>query len=260
MIKVTPAAEGEPAAKHEAQDEDSDSGASDVSAGGTIRRNVSVAQALTSSEHEDLMKWATLQDGPWREDVRHYPGPSDTEKVPSSGSTALVESKEPYFPVLSGYPCELFRNEYLAWCGAVQLPSDHPDVGKTVVDLTGQLIVHGGLTIAAPKSGRIQFDCNHASTDLVPYASFVSSQNDAKRIGNLASAGALDPKPNSLMAPPNQASGLRPPNTKAGLLSIPKAGLTPLQPKSATYKDYAFARCELEKLAGQLRSREDAST
>mmetsp|Transcript_83204 Transcript_83204/g.231571 ORF Transcript_83204/g.231571 Transcript_83204/m.231571 type:complete len:236 (+) Transcript_83204:20-727(+) len=211
-----------------------------------MQRNISTAQLLSEAEHQELLQWAVREEGPWRDDLSRYPGPLGAalgrQGVAAAG--AAERGEEPYRPSVHGYDCELFRNEFLAWCGAVQLPQGHPDFGKRPNELNGHLKVHGGLAIADVKSGRLEFDCNHGTTDLIPYSVFASAGDDRRRTGALA-------------APPPRASGkgsgglLRLPGTGCGLPAVPQ--------RLATYKDYAFARKELEALVEQLRAREIAA-
>eukprot|EP00746_Dinoflagellata_sp_MGD_P112568 gnl/MRDRNA2_/MRDRNA2_49686_c0_seq2.p1 gnl/MRDRNA2_/MRDRNA2_49686_c0~~gnl/MRDRNA2_/MRDRNA2_49686_c0_seq2.p1 ORF type:complete len:157 (+),score=31.86 gnl/MRDRNA2_/MRDRNA2_49686_c0_seq2:141-611(+) len=87
------------------------------SVGGTIRHNCSTAQLLSDEKHLELRQWAARSDGPWAKDVAEFPCEKGGDP-----------SGEPYHPVLHGLEkCELYRNDYLAWCGSVQLPDDHPD-------------------------------------------------------------------------------------------------------------------------------------
>ncbi|CAE8640883.1 unnamed protein product, partial [Polarella glacialis] len=86
-----------------------------VSQGGTIRHNVSTAQLLSDEEQSELRRWATRQQGPWTADLEQFPGVSGAEPASETG-------QETCRPMLFGYRCELFRNDYLAWCGSVQLP------------------------------------------------------------------------------------------------------------------------------------------
>lgn len=252
MISITPAAlVGEGAA----EEDDVESITSDASEGGTIRRNCSCTQMVTEEQHKKLLLWCAREQGPWSEDLHAYPGPAIDASAAAAGGVRLAESglapgEEPYRPRLSGYDCELFRNEYLAWCGAVQLRPGHPDVGKKPSELSKSLKVHGGISIALPQ--RLQFDCNHGLIDLVPYAAFVRSVENDKRVGALVPSGSGDGRSPAGLG----GSG------GGGKLQIPKVsadGPAPLLRGGATYKDYKFARSELEALAAQLWMREEAS-
>jgi len=101
-----------------------------ISVGGTIRHNISTAALLTEDQHAELLQWATQQDGPWRQDIHDFPASVIKAGAPSSAQEGTWIGEEPYRPELSGFRCELFRNEYLAWCGTVQLPDSHPDLRK----------------------------------------------------------------------------------------------------------------------------------
>eukprot|EP00971_Amphidinium_carterae_P160776 3187651-Amphidinium_carterae.1 len=131
-----------------------------VSVGGTIRHNVSTAQLLSEEGHAELLKWATTQEGPWKEDLAEYPGP-----VNAGRDDHLYGSGEPYGPEIGGFQCALYRNEYLAWCAGLQLPVGHPDEGKKSNDLS-MLAVHGGVATHPYLPRCLTFDCNHARTDL----------------------------------------------------------------------------------------------
>ena len=57
----------------------------------------------------------------------------------------------------TGYNCHARRSGMGSWCGYVELPANHPDVGSDYDDIDVQ--VHGGLTYAG---GRVfGFDCAH---------------------------------------------------------------------------------------------------
>lgn len=71
-----------------------------------------------------------------------------------------------------GYPCEMVRNYFGAWCGYVEIPDGHPVCGLGWDDQpVKDLEVHGGITYAArcKNSGRwvLGFDCAHFQ-DMVP--------------------------------------------------------------------------------------------
>lgn len=232
-----------------------------------FRRNVSTANLLSDSEHLELLEWATKQDGPWSLDLSEYPGPGNTSITLPVSSSATAPN-EPYRPVLHGFRCEIFRNEYLAWCAAVQLPETHPDFHRSPNELRG-IEVHGGLTYAgSSQRGCLMFDCNHASSDLVPFAAFVGAHNDQRRIGGLGSMAM----PASPVVPTQAAcSGLPVPNGKrglavpggnpgGGLLGIPSGSTALVLNTRATYKDYYFVRAELERLVEQLLARQSTST
>lgn len=215
-----------------------------VSVGGTIRHNISTANLLSDEQRLELLQWASRFEGPWSQDVRDFPGPPTPAwgppgaGMPGHGS---APGGEPYGPLfISGLECELFRNEYLAWCASVRLPEGHPDRGRRSNDLK-DLRVHGDVYV--PAEGRLMFDCNHAKTDIVPYAAFVNTKGDSRRIGALAGAGVP-----ASAAPPA-------PGSNVGLLHIPVSGGAPPPMKGSSYKDYAYVRRELEALAIQLCER-----
>lgn len=260
----------------EDSDAEDDAGSvdSDFSAGGTMRRNCSVAQALSDQERLELLRWATRESGPWSDDLRDYPGPPVNATAAAAGGTSLEDSglargEEPYRPILSGYDCEVFRNEYLAWCAVVQLPEGHPDTGKKTFELSKELKVHGGISLADRAKRRPQFDCNHGLTDLVPYACFSRSAEQDRRVGALAPAvdksGVAGPTGGAgggLLVPGRPSAG--PCGGGGGKLLLPQApGAGPAPPRihgGATYKDYKFVRRELEALAAQFRAHEDQVT
>eukprot|EP00929_Paragymnodinium_shiwhaense_P094381 TRINITY_DN54914_c0_g1_i1.p1 TRINITY_DN54914_c0_g1~~TRINITY_DN54914_c0_g1_i1.p1 ORF type:complete len:266 (+),score=77.64 TRINITY_DN54914_c0_g1_i1:71-868(+) len=244
VVAPSAAGEAEAAAAASVQagsESDADEMRRRISKGGTIRHNVSTAQLLSDDQHGELLEWVARENGPWTEDVREFPGPQPGQHVEEASSEA-----ELYKPALSGFHCEIFRNEYLAWCASLQLPEDHPDFGRRPNELLGQITVHGGLTSAEQHKGRFCFDCNHTSTDLVPYAAFVSRKNDKKRVGGLAPVAG-------------GGGGLSAPKAGGGKLLLPGQGgqAAPPPPKGATYKDYHFVRQQLESLAAQFLARRD---
>eukprot|EP00397_Hematodinium_sp_SG-2012_P062540 GEMP01084641.1.p1 GENE.GEMP01084641.1~~GEMP01084641.1.p1 ORF type:complete len:196 (+),score=27.72 GEMP01084641.1:100-687(+) len=118
--------------------------------------------------------------------------------------------------------CQLFRNDYLAWCGMVVCtePPLNAVVGSR---LRGFVEVHGGLSFPCVESsspGHFAFDCCHSQIDSVPYIDFLREQE--KRVGAPITAEVLIPP------------------TKTG-----------------TYKDYAYAMNELVRLADQLADEQE---
>jgi len=88
------------------------------------------------------------------------------------------------------------------------------------------------------------FDCNHARTDLVPYAAFTRTMQERRAIGSLAAPPA-----------PRGPCGERIRSGSTGMLQLP----TPNGPMQnaflATYKDYDFVYAELTSLTAQLAAR-----
>merc|ERR1719215_859973 len=123
------------------------------------------------------------------------------------------------------------------------MPEKHPDFAKRCTEMAGAMEVHGCFSVEGASHDRIHFDCNHGHTDLVPYAAFAASKSDKKILGALGNA-----------APPAAAgSGAHSP-AGASRLSLPTVGSgSPLASRLATYKDYHFVRCELEKLVKQIK-------
>merc|ERR1740129_930731 len=239
-----------------------------------MRRNCSVMNALTGDQQQELLRWCTREGGPWAEDISTYPGPPVNASAAAGGRSSLAESglapgEEPYRPQLSGYDCEIFRNEYLAWCAVVELPAGHPDAAKKPAELSKLVKVHGGISIsvALQETRRLQFDCNHGFTDLVPYACFARAAEHDKRVGALPPPPPADGGPAGGGKAGGKGGGLQLPGRSAGLggkgggaLLLPQAsadGAGPAVRGGATYKDYRFVRKELEGLAAQLRAREE---
>eukprot|EP00928_Gymnodinium_smaydae_P062885 TRINITY_DN46625_c0_g1_i1.p1 TRINITY_DN46625_c0_g1~~TRINITY_DN46625_c0_g1_i1.p1 ORF type:complete len:323 (+),score=45.44 TRINITY_DN46625_c0_g1_i1:36-971(+) len=220
------------------------------SIGGTIRHNCSTAQLLSDKERVKLLQWVARREGPWKADLEQFPGPDplDASAAACGEAEKLASDNELYNLKLSGFSCYLWRNDYLAWCGSIELPPSHPDHGKRVSDISADLQVHGGLGVDVDRPSCFRFDCCHAQQDLVPYAAFLDELSQQKRVGLMAPS---QPQPSNL----GGSSQLGIP--RSGMLAIPTGASA--GPRSgdgrATYKDYAFARRELEGLASQFAAR-----
>lgn len=141
-------------------------------------------------------------------------GPWDEDLRLYPGTDEDIEkTPEKYKFVFSGYKCNLCRNYEWAWCGYVQTPDTHPFHNQKYQDITDKFTLKTG-ELTYGNNGVFGFDCSHIFHDLTPGGEYYKNQDE-----KLARFITLPLNPYNI---------------------------------SPTYKDWKFAKDELENLAKQF--------
>ncbi|CAD7946300.1 unnamed protein product [Amoebophrya sp. A25] len=148
-----------------------------------LRSKPSTHDLLAEGEKGELEEWIQTRAPPvCRGDLLKY-GPGHAETIfPKDAMNGGKEARIVGSSLAGGgdiVSAKLYRNDYLAWCGTVEVAEAHPWYGLRLSEVEQRLSrsPHGGLSdgVSLGKKPIFGFDCNHRG-DFVPYAAFVNDK------------------------------------------------------------------------------------